>query len=163
MVNVIVYGRGKYAQTEEGVRDLIDDVMTNLEQRVVDSSGYETVPECASFCIVEGKYPEETDKRHADNCLYVSVNTRDSYGALRWWSTQAPTDEAEADVCQFVWTSVSSNPPSFDPLLVKDPGSGECYPRGAAIPIAQLREAVEEFCRNRTGKRPQCIEWQLLD
>ncbi|MHB9859482.1 hypothetical protein [Streptomyces sp. YIM S03343] len=85
---MIVYSRGKYARSEEEVKVLVDDVMENLEQRVADPSGYETLPERASVCIVEGKYPEETDERQADNCLYVSINTHEGYGALRWWTTK---------------------------------------------------------------------------
>ncbi|MFE1963257.1 Imm1 family immunity protein [Streptomyces sp. NPDC059479] len=160
---MIVYGRGKYARTEEEVEWLIDDIINNLAQRVIDPSGYETVPERAVLCIVGDDYPERTNNRHANNCLYVSVNTQDEYGALKWWTTQAPESETEKDVFKFVWTSMNPNPPSFDPLLVKDPGAGDCYPREAAIPVAQVREALEEFCRSRTGKRPECIEWQLLE
>ncbi|MFE3661148.1 Imm1 family immunity protein [Streptomyces sp. NPDC059165] len=50
--------------------------------------------------------------------------------------------------------------------VVDQRGSGRgiwYYPREAAIPRAQVREALEEFCRARSGQRPECIPWLLLD
>ncbi|MEV6400547.1 Imm1 family immunity protein [Streptomyces sp. NPDC051907] len=31
------------------------------------------------------------------------------------------------------------------------------YPQEAAIPKTQVRDALEEFCRARTGQRSECI------
>ncbi|MHB9859484.1 Imm1 family immunity protein [Streptomyces sp. YIM S03343] len=78
-------------------------------------------------------------------------------------TSKEPQDEAEEDIFRSVWTSMNPEPPSSDPLLIKDPGGGECYPRETAIPVTQVRDAIEEFCQSRTGKRPECIEWELLD
>ncbi|MFD8966709.1 Imm1 family immunity protein [Streptomyces sp. NPDC059568] len=74
-----------------------------------------------------------------------------------------PDGAPEDDVSRFVWTSGSPNPPAADPGLISDPGTPSYYPRKAAIPIKQVREAVEEFCRARTGARPECVSWLLLE
>ncbi|MFC7994034.1 Imm1 family immunity protein [Streptomyces pilosus] len=74
-----------------------------------------------------------------------------------------PPDAPEGHASRHVWTSGNLNPPSCDPQLVEDPGSPTYYPREAAIPVPQARAAVEEFCRERTGARPECIPWLLLN
>ncbi|TRV73339.1 hypothetical protein FKN01_27655 [Streptomyces sp. 130] len=160
---MIVSGRGKYARTEREVQHLIHEVMTDLAQRQIDPSGYETVPERAVLCIVEDDHEERSNRWSADNCLYVSVDIESGYGALRWWGKRRPTSRASASIFDSVWTSLNSSPPATDPLLIMDPGAGDCYPRTAAIPVPRVREALEEFCGLRTGERPECIEWQLLD
>ncbi|WP_306324807.1 Imm1 family immunity protein [Streptomyces venezuelae] len=160
---MIVYGRGKYARTGEEVDDLIHEIINTLAQRVVDPSGYETVPERAVVCIVEDDHPEKSTRWHADNCMYVSVDIESGYGALKWWGTQRAGSKVSSDVFKSVWTSMNPSPPDRDPLLIKDPGAGDCYPPEAAIPAAQVQEALEEFCHLRTGDRPECIKWQLLD
>ncbi|MFB7031456.1 MULTISPECIES: Imm1 family immunity protein [unclassified Streptomyces] len=160
---MIVYGRGKYARTGEEVENLIHEIVSSLAQRVIDPSGYETIPERAVVCIVDEDHPEKINRWHADNCMYVSVDIQSGYGALKWWGTRRVDSKISAEVFRSVWTSMSLNPPEEDPLLIKDPGSGECYPREAAISVAQIREALEEFCHLRTGDRPECIKWQLLD
>ncbi|MFC7219304.1 Imm1 family immunity protein [Streptomyces polyrhachis] len=160
---MIVYGRGEYARSEEEVEALIGDVMSNLRQRGFTPDGFEIMPEQALFCIVEDSYPEDADTLHPDNYLHVSVNTTNGFGALYWWTIQAPEDDAEEDVFKFHWTSRNPNPPSFDPFVVEDPGGGTYFPREAAIPVAKIRAALEEFCRNKTGRRPECVDWYLLD
>ncbi|MET7749740.1 Imm1 family immunity protein [Micromonospora sp. NPDC005367] len=34
-----------------------------------------------------------------------------------------------------------------------------CDNRRSVLPLAQVRAAVEEFCRTGTGDRPECIRW----
>ncbi|WP_405769589.1 Imm1 family immunity protein [Actinacidiphila glaucinigra] len=152
-----------YARTEREVDGLIDRVMSDLLQKGVTSDGFEIVPERAVISIVKGQYPEETDERWPSNYLYVSVNTKSGYGALKWWTSEVPEGAPEGDVTRFVWTSGSLNPPSFDPELLADPGDPRYYPREAAIPLALVRAALDEFCRLRSGGRPECVPWLLLD
>ncbi|MET9881324.1 Imm1 family immunity protein [Actinacidiphila glaucinigra] len=152
-----------YARTEREVEDLIDHTMNNLLQRGTTSDGFTIIPERAVISIVEGRYPEETDERWSNNLLYVSVNIKHGYGALKWWTRKVTKGAPEDDVSRFVWTSGNPNPPSFDPGLIADPGDPSYYPREAAIPVAQVRAALEEFCQARTGRRPECVPWLLLD
>ncbi|WP_432087344.1 Imm1 family immunity protein [Streptomyces sp. bgisy095] len=152
-----------YARSEEEIAKLVEHLITGLQQGGRTPDGFAIMPERAVVSIVAGKYPEETDERWADNCLYVTVNTRNGYGALKWWTTNVP-DEADRDhPSRFIWTSGNPNPPEFDPKLISDPGTPTYYPPQAAIPVAQVRETIEEFCRTRTGERPKCVPWLLLD
>ncbi|MFD0035699.1 Imm1 family immunity protein [Streptomyces sp. NPDC127172] len=32
-------------------------------------------------------------------------------------------------------------------------------PRGKYPPLADVRAALQELCRNRTGERPKCVAW----
>ncbi|MFF1417332.1 Imm1 family immunity protein [Streptomyces sp. NPDC058280] len=152
-----------YARSEREEISLIDHIMSDLIQKGRTPDGFEIIPERAVVSIVKGKYPEEADERWPSNYLYVSVNTRDGYGALKWWASSVPNEAPEDDVARFVWTSVHSNPPQFDPEMIADPGTPSYYPREAAIPVEQVREALEEFCRIRTGARPESVSWQLLE
>ncbi|GBQ03990.1 hypothetical protein SSP531S_54800 [Streptomyces spongiicola] len=152
-----------YARSDREVDSLIDHVMNDLIQKGETPDGFEIVPERAVVSIVKGKCSEETDERWATNYLYVSVNTRSGYGALKWWTSEVPDAGPGEDIAQFIWTSGNPNPPSFDPEVIADPGNPTYYPREAAIPAAQVREALEEFCQTRTGQRPNCVPWILLD
>lgn len=164
---MIVYcgsGSGEhYASTEREIETLIDQAVNNTRQRSVTSNGFEIVPERVDFSIVKGKYPEETDERWPTNYLYVSVNSKNGYGALRWWTNNIPDKAPADDPSRLVWTSKGEIAPPFDPELIADPGGPRYYSPAAAIPLAQLRKALEEFCRLRTGERPTCISWQLLE
>ncbi|GAA3087367.1 Imm1 family immunity protein [Streptomyces roseofulvus] len=151
-----------YARSEEEIDDLIDHIMNDLIQGGITPDGFQVMPEYATVCIVEGEYPEETAERWPSNYLHVAVNTSNGYGALRWFSTVTPEGADESHVSRFVWISQNSeDPPSFDPGLILDPPTPIYYPREAAIPVAMVREALEEFCRVRTGERPRCIGWML--
>ncbi|MBQ0853639.1 hypothetical protein J8N05_36360 [Streptomyces sp. BH-SS-21] len=152
-----------YARTEQEVSSLIDHIMGGLIQEGRTPDGFEIIPERAVISIVQGKYPEETIEGWPNNYLYVSVNTRNEYGALKWWTSDIPDGSPGGDVARSVWTSGVSNPPPFDPRLISDPGTPSYYPREAAIPVNLVREAVEEFCRSRTGARPECLPWQRLE
>jgi hypothetical protein len=152
-----------YAGTDQEVSLLVDHIMGDLIQAGRTSDGFEIIPERAVVSIVKGKYPEETSERWPNNYLYVSVNTRNGYGALKWWTSNVPNEAPEDEVSQFVWTSGVSSPPLFDPELISDSVSPSYYPREAAIPVKQVREALEEFCRTLTGARPKCVSWQLLE
>ncbi|MGW7401748.1 Imm1 family immunity protein [Streptomyces cyaneofuscatus] len=152
-----------YARTQKEIDSLIDHIMSGLIQAGRTLEGFEVVPERAVLSIVKGKYPEEIDERWPSNYLYVSLNIQNGYGALKWWTTSVPDEAPEDDVARFVWTSGALSPPPFDPELISDPGTPSYYPREAAIPAQCVREALEEFCRTRTGARPNSVPWQLLE
>ncbi|MFJ8604312.1 Imm1 family immunity protein [Streptomyces shenzhenensis] len=165
--NLIVLGNTQagstYARSEHEVDALVSHIMNDLIQRGQTADGFEVVPELAVVNIVKGKYPEERDERWPNNYLYVSVDIHNGYGALKWWTTNIPEDAPAGDISRFVWTSGTPNPPPFDPELISDPGNPTYYPREAAIPLELVREGLEEFCRARTGQRPECIPWLLLE
>ncbi|PZT75714.1 MULTISPECIES: Imm1 family immunity protein [unclassified Streptomyces] len=163
---MIIYcgsGSGEvYARSDQEVADVIDQVINSSTIRSLTEEGFEVVPDRFDFSIVGGVYPDETNERWPNNYLYVSVNSKIGYGALRWWTSRIPEGVAEGDMRRFVWTSKGETPPPVDPELIADPGGPRYYEPGAAIPLVELRKGVEEFCRMRTGDRPECISWQLL-
>ena len=59
----------------------------------------------------------------------------------------------------FEWTSARSAGDIDDPRVVADPGEDAFHDRRNALPIAKVREAIEEFCRVGTGDRPESIGW----
>lgn len=136
-----------YARTDREIDSLIDHIMSDLIQAGRTLDGFEIIPERAVLSIVKGKYPEETDERWPSNYLYVSVNTQKGYGALKWWTSSVPDQAPHDDVARFVWTSGVSSPPTFDPELISDPGTPSYYPREAALPTKQVRQALVEYCR----------------
>ncbi|MER7141366.1 Imm1 family immunity protein [Streptomyces sp. NPDC006682] len=145
------------ARSEPEVDALVDHIMNDLQQAGRTADGFEIMPERAVVCIME------EGEKWPTNYLYVTVNKSNGYGALRWWTDRVPEGVDEKHISHFIWTSGSSNPPEFDPELILDPPTPLYYPSEAAIPVAQVREALEEFCRKRTGERPACIPWLLLD
>jgi immunity protein Imm1 of predicted polymorphic toxin system len=95
-----------------------------------------------------------SDRRHSgddwpDNYLVVSVNRSTGYGALIWYVTK---DFPQQDgVYGQIWISDNPRPPDFDPRVVSDPGEPAYHDPRSAIPVADVRAALEEFCR--TGHR----------
>ncbi|MCJ0875840.1 Imm1 family immunity protein [Streptomyces sp. AP-93] len=152
-----------YARTDDEVGALIEHIMNDLPQGSTTPDGFAIMPEKAVVSIVEGEYPEETSVRWPRNYLYVTVNTQNGYGALKWWTPDSPEGSDENHVSQFIWTSGNPNPPSFDPHLISDSGTPSYYPPEAAIPLEWVRQALEEFCRTRTGDRPESVSWILLE
>ncbi|MFI0242928.1 Imm1 family immunity protein [Streptomyces sp. NPDC016845] len=150
-----------YARSDSEIADLVNHIMNDLVQGGRTSDGFETLPEYATVCIVEGKYPEETDERWPSNYLHVSVNTENGFGALRWFTSKVPEGAGEDHISRFVWASLNPDPPSFDPRLILDPPTPLYYPREAAIPVPRVRAALEEFCTAKTGARPESIPWML--
>lgn len=150
-----------FARSDAEVADLIDHIMTGLNQGGRTADGFETPPEFGTLAIVEGEYPQETNERWPISYLQVSVNTSNQYGALTWYTTRTPEGAGNDHISQFVWISHNPNPPLLDPRLILDPGTPIYFPIEAALPVAQVREAAEEFCRVRTGDRPECIQWMV--
>ncbi|MFJ8601359.1 Imm1 family immunity protein [Streptomyces shenzhenensis] len=146
-----------FARSEREVDALVDRIINDLRQSGRTADGFEIMPERAVVCIMQ------EDEKWPSNHLYVTVNKSNGYGALRWWTDKAPEGAAGDHISRFIWTSGSPNPPAFDPQLILDPPTPLYYPREAAIPISEVREALEELCRKKTGERPTCISWQLLD
>jgi hypothetical protein len=58
----------------------------------------------------------------------------------------------------YAWITRSPQPAPDAPELLFDPEAGTNYPAGAAIPVDQLRRAIEEYLR--TGERPTSLDWQ---
>ncbi|MFK0145324.1 Imm1 family immunity protein [Streptomyces griseus] len=150
-----------YARSEAEIASLIDHIMSDLLQGGRTPEGFEIVPEHATVTIVEDGYPERAEKLWPASYLHVSVNTSNGYGALRWFSTTPPNGEDENPMNRFVWVSANPDPPTFDPKLILDASTPLYYPRESAFPVAEVRAGLEEFCRVRSGVRPESIPWMV--
>ncbi|MGA4863687.1 Imm1 family immunity protein [Streptomyces lavendulocolor] len=111
--------------------------------------------EDAWFCIAEQR---TTDARPVPGSnLRVAVNQHHGYGALVWFTDDA--FPASGGVYDSVWVSDNPEPPHFDPRVVSDPGYPIFYDPSSALPVTQIRAAVDEFCNARSGARPECLNW----
>jgi hypothetical protein len=59
------------------------------------------------------------------------------------------------------WVSDNPNPPTVDPQVLSDPGAPICFDVRSTLPIPVVRLALQEFCRQGSGDRPECIDWVL--
>lgn len=94
-----------------------------------------------------------------DNYLHIAVNAATGYGALMWLVTEGTTVSVAPSIAEHVWISDNPYPPAFDPDVISDPGFPRYHHPHSTLPVGQIRAAVEEFCRNGTGHRPECISW----
>ncbi|MFJ3547291.1 Imm1 family immunity protein [Streptomyces rubiginosohelvolus] len=150
-----------YARSEEEIVSLIDHIMSDLLQGGRTPEGFEIMPEHATVTVIEDGHSGRVEGMWPSSYLHVSVNTSNGYGALRWFSTTPPSGGGGDHINGFVWVSENPNPPTFDPKLILDSSTPLYYPRESAFPVAKVREGLEEFCRARSGERPECIPWMV--
>ncbi|MFJ9447185.1 Imm1 family immunity protein [Kitasatospora sp. NPDC101235] len=105
----------------------------------------------ALFC-----YTEPTE-RHPSTYLFVAANELSGYGALTWCSDGRPP--RQGGIYEYAWISDNPSPPEIDSRLVSETYYPRFYDRASAIPLPQVRAAIEEYCRSGTGERPECIGW----
>ncbi|MFG2088518.1 Imm1 family immunity protein [Spirillospora sp. NPDC048824] len=94
-----------------------------------------------------------------DSSLDVTINARTGYGALRWMVSADTVVPVDPEVADHLWLSDNPDPPRTDPSVFADPWLPSYHYPNSTLPVAQIRAAVEEFCRTRTGQRPTCIDW----
>lgn len=97
----------------------------------------------------------------AESYLRAAVNRTTGYGALIWWADG--TRDGRTEVDSWIWISDNPEPPAFDPRVVADPGYPLFHHPRSALPINQVRAALEEFARLGTGDRPECVSWTKGD
>ena len=105
-----------------------------------------------------------SNRRHAgsgvdwpDNLLRVAASGSTGYGGLIW--SVSRKHPVKGGIFDHVWVSDNPAPPDFDPRVVSDPGAPRFHDPRSVLPLAQVREAVEEFCRTGTGMRPESVRW----
>ncbi|MET7395175.1 Imm1 family immunity protein [Dactylosporangium sp. NPDC005572] len=144
-----------HAESADEIHALISTIFRSLRsERLVD--GRHWAPgDVASFMISDKVHDHLTDV--PDNLLLVAVNNDTGFGALIWCVRE--THPAPSKVRRHIWVSDNPSPPAFDPRVVADPGEGAFHDRRNVLPVAKVREVVEEFCRVGTGDRPESINW----
>jgi hypothetical protein len=154
ILNALIHGELRYAETLPEMLALVDIVMKDLASE--SSVPFYDPGEDAKFML--------SDKRHMgvgvdwpNNFLQIAVNVSTGYGGLIWFVTEDYPEKG--GIYESVWVSDNPSPPSFDPRVVSDPGEPAFHDPRSAIPIPLVRQAVEEFCRAGTGRRPESIGW----
>src|SRR6266498_2300309 len=123
---------------QESVR-LIDEVLT------LDHVDWET-----TLYVGDVEYHSTERGPYPNHQLRISVRPSAGFAALNY----TDHDDPEMPVAN------SHNPTNPHPAvdLIFGGATGKVFPRTAAIPIGEAREALREWLR--TWKRPTCIEWQ---
>ncbi|WP_285489351.1 Imm1 family immunity protein [Amycolatopsis taiwanensis] len=153
----MVHGKYHYATTWAEMEWLINEV---VEHSVPEWTGGPGISpgEIANFSFAEGRHSIGTYDWWPDNYLRVAVNPETGYGALIWYVTGDRNNVPE-DLANYCWVSDNPNPPGFDPRVVADPGQPRFHDIYSVLPVAEVRAALEEFCRTGTGDRPETVRW----
>ncbi|MFD7732917.1 Imm1 family immunity protein [Kitasatospora phosalacinea] len=93
------------------------------------------------------------------SCAYLSIAANEAigFGVATWWTNNLPP--RVGGIYDYMWISDNPTPPDFDPRLVSDTHYPLYHDPASAIPLPRLRAVIEEFCRCRTGERPESISW----
>jgi hypothetical protein len=149
ILNVFIDKKWRHCESQDEMISVISDVMGSGEMRT-HVERYGGADAGAWFGFSEFRI-EGTDM--PDNFLRVAVNEETGYGGLTWGVTD------KYPVPCGVWISDNPNPPTFDPLVVSDPGCPVFYEPHSTLPLNMVRAALEEFCYLGTGARPACVGW----
>lgn len=94
---------------------------------------------------------------YADSTLMVSINKSTGYGGVVWHvSTGYPR---QGGIYDFTWVSDNPLPPAFDPKVLSDSHTPVYMAPASVLPMPEIRKVLTEYCHNRTGDRPGCIDW----
>ncbi|MFE4826697.1 Imm1 family immunity protein [Streptomyces sp. NPDC056672] len=156
ILNAVIHGRYYYAESWSEKAGIVAEVMENLRSERRDQP-WISPGEVASFMFADGRHSESVRDWWPDNTLQIAVNSETGYGGLVWFATQERV--TKNDIAEHIWVSDNPRPPDFDPRVVSDPGVPYFFDSRSALPLDQVRAAVEEFCRLGSGDRPECIEW----
>ncbi|WP_203883999.1 Imm1 family immunity protein [Planotetraspora kaengkrachanensis] len=143
-----------YGESQDEASQLITEVMKGLRGEE-ESDGLYWTGDDAWFCLADRRHSNEDQV--SGSYLRVAVNRHTGYGALIWLVDQA--DPRKGGVYDSVWISDNPESPDFDPRVVSDPGYPLFHDPSSTLPVAQIRAALEEYCRAYTGERPECISW----
>lgn len=121
---------------------LIDEILT------LDHADWETI-----LLVGDTEFHQTADGPYPDHQMRVSVQPSTGYAALNY------TNNNDTDM----YIANSHNPirPLPNVYLLFNGETGFVFPRTAAIPIADARDALMEWLRTR--QRPTCIEWRPFD
>lgn len=121
---------------------LVDEILK------LDHTDWET-----TLSVGDVEFHQTSEGPYPDNQMRVSVQPSRGYAALNHTDTNDPS----------VYLANSYNPkrPLPEISLIFNGTTGRVFPRTAAIPIADARNALHEWVRTRA--RPTCIEWRPYD
>ncbi|WP_086821032.1 Imm1 family immunity protein [Allokutzneria sp. NRRL B-24872] len=143
ILTAIIDNRFVYASTEHEIAEVIRTVI-DVPHPVWTSQLYLWDRPCRSML-----HHRIDDEEFPEHQLRVSTNPETGWGALNYYGDED------------VWDSLNPNPSADAPELWFDPTSGARFRRNAALPLADVREAVREF--TKTGSRPTRVTWQVAE
>ncbi|SRR6266567_3581669 len=133
------------ARVVHGIRDaatLIDEILT------LEHADWET-----TLLVGDVEFHQTADGPYPDHQMRVSVQPSTGYAALNYADNNDPT--------MSIANSYNPRRPLPDAYLIFNGETGAVFPPAAAIPIADARNALNEWLRTR--RRPTCIEWRPYD
>ncbi|WP_079000597.1 Imm1 family immunity protein [Streptomyces sp. AS58] len=158
ILNITCGDRRWFAETDSEISDAVAGALGSLRSGHV-RDGYWRPGVNAWFSW--------SDRRHLDrpdvpnNFLVVSLNRETGYGGLIWFVNDGYPGPDPDEVLDNIWVSDNLNPPDFDTEVVAEPGEPYFFDPRSTLPITKIEAAVDEFCRTRTGIRPECVHWTL--
>ncbi|MFD8595938.1 Imm1 family immunity protein [Kitasatospora sp. NPDC059646] len=103
-----------------------------------------------------GSEASEENER-PNNYLVVSLNRSTGYGGFVWFvDARFPN---QGGIYDSIWVSDTPEPPREDPDVITDLHCPVFLDRKSAIPLATVREVIEEYWRAGTADRPSRIDW----
>jgi hypothetical protein len=118
-----------------------------------------SIPEPVTFSFADRRHTADTRGWWPDNLLQVGVNPATGYGGLIWHVSPDRAERSGTERDLYSWVTDNPQPPTTDPLVVSDAGAPRCYDPRSTLPLADIRTALEEFCRSGTGDRPESVRW----
>ncbi|MEV6846727.1 Imm1 family immunity protein [Actinoplanes sp. NPDC051411] len=131
------------------------DEMSEEVETIMNTLGYEQY-------VTMGRRQVRTFVQNAklsfsDDLLWVGINNQTGYGALIWLALAS--SPKKGGIYNYTWVSDNPNPPTTDPQVIADPSVVYFHDPRNALPLADIRTALEEYCRTGTGDRPESISW----
>lgn len=144
ILNVFFRNHWRYAETWHDMGTLTMGVLRTMKAG----------SEIASFGF--------SDRRHSgvsgpDNTLRLAINRETGFGGLVWFVDRS--NPREGGVFDHVWVSDNREPPINGPRVASDPWAPVYLDRRSVLPMAMIRDALQEFCRVGSGDRPESIQW----
>ncbi|MGW3864950.1 Imm1 family immunity protein [Streptomyces sp. NPDC005047] len=98
-----------------------------------------------------------------DNVMSVGIDYDSGYGAIIWYCAgevaEQVTSASGPEMAEHAWVSWNPLPPEKDPAVLSDPGCPSYFAHASAIPLDDVRSAVEEYYQAGTGFRPSSVNW----
>lgn len=158
ILNVTCDRRRWFAEADHEISAVVSEAIGSLQGRYRGDCWYPGT--AASFSWSDHRHMDYADM--PNNFLMVSANSETGYGGLIWFVTSEYPGPPEPDeVLDNVWVLDNPNPPEFDPVVVSNTGEPYYFDPRSTLPIEQIEAAVDDFCRVRTGIRPECVQWTL--
>jgi hypothetical protein len=159
MILDVVSNRRRWsAETDPEISAVVTEVLGSL--RSVDHESEWLSPGTNAW-FSWWDHPRSDPAELPTNTLIVSINRETGYGGLIWFVSGEYANAGDEDVLGSIWVSDNPTPPDFDPEVVADPAEPYFFEPRSVLPVEQIEAAVQEFCRTRTGMRPECVRWTV--